>query len=738
MARTSNALLLAAILALALSQGLAHAESFRLELVDWRWIADDKPAYASPDFDDSSWESIRLPASVRPARIGDVFWLRARVAIPASGPERLWFLSGKSGVALEVYASGIFSGARGSLPPVFELRATHASAILLPSSAAKPGGSLVIALRCSYLGSTARLPLYSLGDAAAAAFELGPVNFWNGRLYALLSSLCFFLGLYFLMLFASRPSERENAYYALTLIFIAMYFMEIGAEHAPFAGSWFRGIARSGLVLSMSFLVPFLGEFFALGGSRFVRRAFLAAGVAFTAAFLWFSGDDTMLNLVFTLSLLPVTLAIFYGLFATVKALRAGAAEAWPVLVGIGLGIVLSAYDVSYQVTGAEPFAWLQGIAFFSLNMSIFIALSMRSGRLKSDLERYAREVEGKQAELSLYLGRLVSAGEAASRISQDLDLAASKAARGAESAARGSALIETQASGQADSAREAKDLVSGLVQSIGKVNASLGSQTENVQRTASAVVELSAGAEAVAANIERTGSFAEGLAALTGSGEKAAAALVAAMEGVARASEGIAEVVASVNEFAERTNLLAMNAAIEAAHSGASGRGFAVIAGEVKKLAAAQAERAARIKDRVAEISSRIQDGAVQAAQVRSALSDIAAGAVEAAARIGEVRAGTGEQKRAISEIGGSMESLSRSGAAIRDEAERQSAYSAQVRDTVATMAARAVGVQESASAIAQEGAGLVDAMRRMGDLAAKGRELTSALASSGSSHAP
>jgi methyl-accepting chemotaxis protein len=96
----------------------------------------------------------------------------------------------------------------------------------------------------------------------------------------------------------------------------------------------------------------------------------------------------------------------------------------------------------------------------------------------------------------------------------------------------------------------------------------------------------------------------------MTESGEKAASALVGGRERVSSASLGIGEVVEAVNDFAERTNLLAMNAAIEASHSGQAGRGFSVIAGEVKKLAGARSERAGRIKEIIAEISARAAEG--------------------------------------------------------------------------------------------------------------------------------
>lgn len=91
-------------------------------------------------------------------------------------------------------------------------------------------------------------------------------------------------------------------------------------------------------------------------------------------------------------------------------------------------------------------------------------------------------------------------------------------------------------------------------------------------------------------------------------------------VEGSARAvaeldksSEHIGEIVNTIQEIAEQTNLLALNASIEAARAGEHGRGFAVVVGEVGKLAAQSGEAAEEIAKTISEVQ-RVMQRAVQA----------------------------------------------------------------------------------------------------------------------------
>ena len=143
------------------------------------------------------------------------------------------------------------------------------------------------------------------------------------------------------------------------------------------------------------------------------------------------------------------------------------------------------------------------------------------------------------------------------------------------------------------------------LVSSVRTVTGEVQSETDVMNETVEETKLMIDGVNQVADAISATAEFSSSLGGLTKTSENDVAQLVEAMESIKNSSTEILGVVQIVTDFAQQTNMLAMNASIEAAHAGISGKGFAVIAHEIKTLAAASSTQADKIKDIVTVIDA-------------------------------------------------------------------------------------------------------------------------------------
>jgi methyl-accepting chemotaxis protein len=283
--------------------------------------------------------------------------------------------------------------------------------------------------------------------------------------------------------------------------------------------------------------------------------------------------------------------------------------------------------------------------------------------------------------------------------------LAAASQQMASTSSEAGAAVAEiaTAVTDMAQGAERQVTMTEASRQAAEEVTTSVRASAADAQATAEAAAEARSVAER---GVSAADEASAAMSAVRGSTESVAGA----MQQLSTKSEQIGEIVGTITAISSQTNLLALNAAIEAARAGEQGRGFAVVADEVRKLAEESQQAAATIADLVSEIQTdtrstvdvvnesveRTESGSAVVEQAREAFVAIGSSVDAVSTRIDQIAAAAEQVANAASRMQAEIDDI----AAV---AEESSAATEQVSASVQQTSASTQQIAASAEELAQ-----------------------------------
>ncbi len=551
--------------------------------------------------------------------------------------------------------------------------------ILLPGSLLRFGeGKNEIAIKIvTWYGENTPLEALTLASYDSNSGRV----FWRNLVYTHLlqgvSFLTLIISLYFSFLFVLGGfKDRKYVYFILLCLTFFMGCYNISFFHDATSEMINEKISKSGFPLAVMFLTFFIMELTETLNKKIYIKILLGAIAVVSTLTVVLAKDKIELNAAFNavanmfiMVLLLINLVILF-----VAIIKKKQKSAILVLVAFLAIVGTSAHDIYYINTTLDPYTWMSSYGFCFMVISLFVLMAQEQIKTSRESVRQSetlKEVNTVQTKIITNVEN-VSSNLAASATQLDRIIAQSIDVIG--NYGNDNRKITEKAIKEFDGLDATINALKNRINDFSdRISSSIHNQTSIVEEFTATFTNQTAHLENVISSVTESAKIADNLAVIANTSSNVVVQSKKSIEKLSDYSIFLNNVLTVLEDVVDRTNLLSINAAIEAARAGQVGKGFNVLALEIRKLASQSKENLESSFNKIKDMYTIIGENKNLSDDVSQSLYTIIDESNESARKVNAISELIREQQKEFQALLSAVESLLKDTLMIKDVSDHE-----------------------------------------------------------------
>jgi methyl-accepting chemotaxis protein len=291
------------------------------------------------------------------------------------------------------------------------------------------------------------------------------------------------------------------------------------------------------------------------------------------------------------------------------------------------------------------------------------------------------------------------------------------------------SGLASESAKKQEEVVSNTNNIVQEMLQAIENVSNNVTIQASYIQESSAAVEEMTANISSITSTTTDAHKLSDQLVELAQGGDEIVQETINAIKDIQKSSNMVNEIIEMISYLASQTDLLAMNAAIEAAHAGEYGKGFAVVADEIRNLAVESGESSNQIIEQIKAMNALVTEGVELSARTGDALQKIRSDTLKNTEIINSVAGAMEEQKVGAHQILSSVGSVVNATEEIKQLTNNQYTMSSVIRQMMESLIESTNKIKEVVELQSRSSLSLSEIITHIKEVADKNKALVNRL---------